>query len=179
MPPARRASLRDSRRAGIAQNRRVDVKDIGFLKGAGIEYDEVGFSEIAIDAVKDTEDIFVIRDVGSIRTNVATSFGLDQVSQPRFVTSDRCDLHVLCRETPCQGPAKTGAYTGDDRRFARWHFRSLHSLGWLLKEVKDGRRLNPVRLRAPLIPLETYFFHDLESINTRKIIRCEMSTMGA
>jgi len=123
MPPARRASLRDSRRAGIAQNRRVDVKDIGFLKGAGIEYDEVGFSEIAIDAVKDTEDIFVIRDVGSIRTNVATSFGLDQVSQPRFVTSDRCDLHVLCRETPCQGPAKTGAYTGDDRRFARWHFQ--------------------------------------------------------
>ncbi|BDD66249.1 hypothetical protein Sj15T_12700 [Sphingobium sp. TA15] len=36
---------------------RIDVEDIGLLEGAGIEHDEVWFSEIAIDAVEDTEDI--------------------------------------------------------------------------------------------------------------------------
>ena len=36
---------------------RIDVEDVGLLEGAGVEYDEVRFSEIAIDAIEDTEDI--------------------------------------------------------------------------------------------------------------------------
>src|SRR5271156_126008 len=73
----------------------IDIENIVLLEGARVEHDEVRFSKFTVDTIEDTENIFAIRDVGGIRPDVLAAFRLDQGIQPRFVASNRADLHVL------------------------------------------------------------------------------------
>jgi hypothetical protein len=82
----------------------VDIENIGLLEGARVEYDDVRRPEVLVDTIKDTENIFAIRNVGSIRPNAVAAFRLDQGIQLRFhclrtetqtESNARLDIHAL------------------------------------------------------------------------------------
>src|SRR5271169_6764952 len=75
----------------------IDIENIVLLKSARVEHDDVRHPEVTVDTIKDTENIFAIRNVGSIRPNTLAASRLDQGVQPRFVASDCSDLHVFGR----------------------------------------------------------------------------------
>ena len=66
----------------------IDIDNIVLLESAGVEHDEVGNPEVAVDTIEDTENILAIRNVGSIRPDTLAAFRLDQGIQFRFVASN-------------------------------------------------------------------------------------------